>query len=40
MDERERHKREKKTLEHDITLLHKNLDAESRFAKELSLENV
>jgi hypothetical protein len=39
MEEKERHSREKKTLEHDLTLLHWNLDVESKFTKELALEN-
>ncbi len=39
LEEKERHTREKKTLEHDLTLLHRNLDVESRFSKELALEN-
>lgn len=39
MEEKERHEREKKTLEHDLTLLHWNLDVESKFSKDLALEN-
>jgi len=39
MEEKERHQREKWNLENDLNLLHKNLDAESRFSKELALEN-
>jgi len=30
---------EKRTLENDITLLHKNLDVETKFNRELSIEN-
>ena len=39
LEEKERHTREKKTLEHDLTLLHRNLDVESKFSNELALEN-
>lgn len=38
-EEKERAFWEKRTLENDLTLLHKNLDVETRFNREMVLEN-